>query len=220
MCKVLVRNFGDHDEWKGFVKNTIEPLVTLEKGKLCQEEENSKSELGSDGNIFDDDFIRSDFAVTGSEVTNKEESKGNENDDEEDHQKFVKKMQECFSSQKSKQKRKSIDYIDDEERERKQSQFQNMVGLSDEIGLNLRESLSDMNEAPVFRRDRSASNEKFELPPLSDFDDNKDMGDNNNLMGNYNSNDFVMKSSIFSSLADVDQKEFSQEVDKDLLRLK
>lgn len=222
VCKVLVRNFADNEQWKTLVKGSIEPLIELEKGKLCQEEENSKSDLGSLGNIFDDDFIRSDFAVTGSDVTSKEESKGNQKEEEEDHQKFVKKMQECFSSQKSKGKRKSIDYIDDEERERKTNQFQSM-GINDEMGLNLRESLSDMNDQPVFRRDRSASNEKFDLPPLSNFDDNKDLMEDSeglNIMGNYNSNDYVMKSSIFSSLADVDQKEFSKEVDKDLLRLK
>jgi len=43
---------------------------------------------------------------------------------------------------------------------------------------NLRECLTDMSEEPPkFKRTRSESNEKFELPPLPDFDDNKDLKD-------------------------------------------
>ena len=53
----------------------------------------------------------------------------------------------------------------------------------------LRNSLcDDTNERPIRRRDRSTSNENFGLPPLSSFDDNKDLMDDG-LNQNYKSND-------------------------------
>jgi len=59
--------------------------------------------------LFDDDFMRSDFAENGDsanqevkqEKINIEDNEVLKDGDEEDHQKFFKKMQQCFSSTKT-----------------------------------------------------------------------------------------------------------------------
>ena len=83
----------------------------------------------------------------------------------------------------------TVDYIDDNERARKQKQFASLGGLDE----NIRNSLSDMGDDTGFRRDRSQSNEGFDLPPLPDLDDNKDLniggGEDGFLTDNYKSND-------------------------------
>ena len=125
----MVLNLNENQEWLSYVRSSIEPILELEKGKLCQEEERDKSsDNNSDNNIFDDDFMRSDFGLEGS-GPNDIEKNGNllkspekrtegdeDEDDENDHQKFFKKMQECFSSSKSLKTRKSSDHIDIDER--------------------------------------------------------------------------------------------------------
>ena len=86
-------------------------------------------------------------------------------------------MQECFSSQTSRKdengRRKSADLIEIGERESKSKAYaENNDSVKDE----LRSSLCDEEkEEPFKRRDRSTSNENFGLPPLSSFDDNKDL---------------------------------------------
>ena len=67
VCKCVVQTLGKNTEWNTFCTATIQPLVELEKGKLGQDEDkdNTGSDEGSDSNIFDDDFMRSDFAVVG-----------------------------------------------------------------------------------------------------------------------------------------------------------
>lgn len=49
------------------------------------------------------------------------------NEDEEDHQKFFKKMQECFSSTKKNGNlpgsKKNLDYVDNDERDSKAAAF-------------------------------------------------------------------------------------------------
>ena len=61
---------------------------------------------------------------------------------------------------------------------------------NDNVREELRSSLCDENDEQPFkkRRDRSTSNENFGLPPLSSFDDNKDLMDDG-LNQNYKSND-------------------------------
>lgn len=64
VAKVLAQNLRENDKWKQYINDNINPLNELEKGKLCQDQETSKSN-DTDDNIFDDDFIRSDFANLG-----------------------------------------------------------------------------------------------------------------------------------------------------------
>lgn len=68
------------------------------------------------------------------------------------------------------------------------------------MGANLRESLTDMDNGFVHRRDRSASNEFIDLPPLPDFYDNRDLAQREENIQNYKSND--NNKNIFSSLAE------------------
>jgi len=99
--------------------------------------------------------MRSDFAVVGD--SNRQDTPGDQNaqagdnepnvqlnEDEEDHQKFFKKMQECFSSTKkngsSTGSKKSLDYVDNDERDNKSAAF----SLQSEVNNNLRASLSDL----------------------------------------------------------------------------
>jgi hypothetical protein len=74
ICKVLTDNLSNNAEWQTYIKNHLDPILELEKGKLCQDDEREDST----NNIFDDDFIRSDFGVGTS----------NENSEEEDGLKF------------------------------------------------------------------------------------------------------------------------------------
>lgn len=91
------------------------------------------------------------------------------------------------------------DFIDDNERDRKQKQF-SALGPVDE---NIRNSLSDLSDENNFKpkRDRSCSNEGFELPPLPEIDDNKDLtvGDDQDgiLTENYQSNELSSKNLVY-----------------------
>lgn len=92
----------------------------------------------------------------------------------------------------------------------------------------MRASLSDLatfgsaaskndNEYEFKPRERAPSNEKFDLPPLPDMDDNKDLMEldqpEQSLNDNYRSNE------KFSCLAAVDENDFAMEVGADLGRL-
>ena len=68
----------------------------MEKGKLCKDEEGSKSsDNSSDNNIFDDDFMRGDFGFANNDGDSKKENgdkspektaEGDEEDqDDQDH---------------------------------------------------------------------------------------------------------------------------------------
>jgi hypothetical protein len=122
-----------------------------------------------DNNIFDDDFING----------NLENNATDEPEDEDDHHKFFKKMQECFSNQVPSKdangRRKSADLIEVGERDIKSKAY--AEHNDGDVKTDLRNSLCDDNdEERVFkRRDRSTSNDNFMLPPLSSFDDNKDL---------------------------------------------
>lgn len=179
----------------------MKPAIELEKGKLGQDLDKKSEKDDSNGNIFDDDFIRSDFANEGS-YQNQEPNQLTQ-EEEEDHHKFVQKIQECFSSKLmagSDKRKSSNDFIDDNERARKQKQF-SALRLSG-VDENIRNSLSDLSEEPNFnqRRDRSCSNEGlgFDLPPLPDLNDNKDLNGNEELTENYQSNEHPL------DLADLD----------------
>jgi hypothetical protein len=76
-----------------------------------------------------------------------------------------------------------------------------------------------MEDNVFTRRDRSASNEHFELPPLPDIEDNKDLNDDGEMQ-NYKSNG-EGKSSMFSGLAAVadEDEEFGIQIDQDLKNL-
>ena len=184
VCRVIVIVLRDKKDWVNYVRDTLDPIIELEKGKLCQQEEKEKDSNSSnfDNNIFDDDFINGGL----------ENNATDEVEDEDDHHKFFKKMQECFSSQTPRKdengRRKSADLIEVGERERKIKEF---AENNDNVKNELRNSLCDgmgEGEGPIRRRDRSTSNENFGLPPLSSFDDNKDMMDDG-LNQNYKSND-------------------------------
>lgn len=194
MSRIIVQKLKDNEEWRTYATTGIEPILELERGKLGHETDkrSDKDKDDSDGNIFDDDFIRSDFG-NGNESSpgpyqNQEPTKLSQ-EEEEDHQKFVQKIQECFSSKllsgigPDKKNAASGDFIDDNERDRKQKQFSALrMGHVDE---NIRNSLSDLSDDAHFaqRRDRSCSNERFDLPPLPDFDDNKDLTSRNAIDG-------------------------------------
>jgi hypothetical protein len=181
VCRVITIVLKDNQDWKKYVKDVLEPIIELEKGKLCQQEGGDKdsNSSGFDNNIFDDEFINKDF----------NDPMEGTNEEEDDHHKFFKKMQECFSSTKGPDGRRgSSDMIEIEERDNKSKAY---AENNNDVKTELRNSLCDeQNELPKFkRRDRSASNENFGLPPLSSFDDNKDLQDNENINQNYISND-------------------------------
>ena len=95
--------------------------------------------------------------------------------------------------------------------------------MNSEVGDHIRDSLSDMGNMGTHqfaRRDRSASNEKFDLPPLPDFNDNRDLDDeeDNFLVNNYKSNG--SNNNMFSNLAaEGEDADFGKEIDNDLQRL-
>lgn len=136
VCRVIVIVLKEHPEWQPFVKNTLEPILELEKGKLCQQSEREKDSNSSafDNNIFDDDFINGGI----------ENNATDEPDDEDDHHKFFKKMQECFSSQTSRKdekgRRKSADLIEVGERDSKSKAY---AENNDAVKEELRNSLCD-----------------------------------------------------------------------------
>jgi len=70
------------------------------------------------------------------------------------------------------------------------------------------------------RRDRSYSNEKFELPPLPDLDDNRDLNSGNGhegfLSSNYQSNENTQSPSEKKELDPLKANE-SPELDDDFL---
>lgn len=62
ISKVVSVNLNENSEWQSFVRNQIEPVSRLLKGKLCEEQNNSTSGfMNSDNQIFDDDFMRSNL---------------------------------------------------------------------------------------------------------------------------------------------------------------
>ena len=84
IAKVLQEKLVTNQQWQDYVKDHLEPLLEMEKGKLCQEEEKDDSA----NNIFDDDFIRSDFGV-GTQGSNDDGfAFGKDEEDEEDQKKF------------------------------------------------------------------------------------------------------------------------------------
>jgi len=105
----------ENKDWISYVESTIQPLIDLEKGKLCQDESRDKSGLdNSDNNIFDDDFMRSDFGMGNMSSDPSEENMNlqsitssdgqgenktnNATEDEEDQRKFFEKITKCFTS--------------------------------------------------------------------------------------------------------------------------
>lgn len=115
VCQVVQYNLKENKDWISYVESTIQPLIDLEKGKLCQDESKDKSGLdNSDNNIFDDDFMRSDFGMGNMSADPSEENMNlqstspdgqgenkptNTNqEDEEDQRKFFEKITKCFTS--------------------------------------------------------------------------------------------------------------------------
>lgn len=86
----------ENEDWKTYIKECVEPIIELEKGKLCQDQNNNNSGSESDENMFDDDFIRSDFAQGDSENLNQESAGEAKDGDDKDQQKFVNEMQAAF----------------------------------------------------------------------------------------------------------------------------
>lgn len=129
MCRVISIELNNNPKWMSFVKDTLEPLIELERGKLCEDKnvDNSGS-TNFDGNIFDDDFLKNPFDNNEVEdkddnlfdFNNKAESK---EDDEDDNHKFFKKIQQCFSSNPNRNRKNSEDLVDVNEREEKQKSY-------------------------------------------------------------------------------------------------
>ena len=78
-----------------------------------------------------------------------------------------------------------------------------MTKVSESMSENMRKSLTDMGPRVVGRRNRSESDDRIELPPLPDDEDNKDLLEE--PQHNYASNG---SSNIFSHLAADDSEEF------------
>jgi hypothetical protein len=221
VCRIIVAKLKDNEEWRTYATNCIEPILELEKGKLGQESDKKSDKDDSDGNIFDDDFIRSDFGAESNPNYQDQEPTKLSQEEEEDHHKFVQKIQECFSSKllsgADKKSPTSGDFIDDNERDRKQKQFLSMGPLDEKI----RTSLSDLSEEAHFaqRRDRSCSNEGFDLPPLPDLDDNKDLSSGGDLDGilnvNYQSNELTTKNVNFYPDEENDEEGIDDDKDSD-----
>lgn len=184
VCRVITIVLKDNSDWKNYVKDVLDPIIQLEKGKLCQQEEKDKESNSSnfDNNLFDDDFINSGAI---------ENNATEEPEEEDEHHKFFKKMQECFSNSNSKSpnRRNSSDLIEIGERESKTKAY--AENNHNDVKAELRNSLCDeqQEELKFKRRDRSASNENFGLPPMSTFDDNKDLQDEEQINQNYKSNE-------------------------------
>lgn len=133
VCRVITIVLKDNNDWKSYVKNVLDPIIELEKGKLCQQEERDKKSdsSGFDNNIFDDDFINGGA----------ENNATDEPEEEDDHHKFFKKMQECFStSTKPPKRRGSCDLIEIGEREEKSKAY---ADHNSNVTSELRKSLSD-----------------------------------------------------------------------------
>jgi|TARA_B110001450_G_C17646550_1_gene491468 hypothetical protein len=224
VSKMIVLKLRDNDEWWSYIQTCIEPIIELEKGKLCQNDENSSEQSDkSHGNLFDDDFMRSDFAENGDsnnqEGSNDKRKNVGESDakdgDEEDHQKFFKKMQQCFSSNKTiGSKSKGLDYIEENERSIKSA----AMSIHSEVNSGLRASLSDLaNFSPkdglsdghlgLEKRERSCSKDKFDLPPLPDMDDNKDLMELDDPETNDFKNDNYRSNDDFSHLAAIGESD-------------
>lgn len=212
VSKIIVAKLKDNEQWRSHITNFIEPLLELEKGKLCKEEEKLND---SDNNIFDDDFMRSDFAVHDSTTGQNEEDE--QKKEELDHKKFVKTFQKCFNSKFNDLGLRDMDnenFIEDQERDLKTQQYSQMTDKENEDIRNSLGALSGDDDQGFFqkRRDRSASNENYDLPPLPELEDNKDLyqNDDDNYM-NYKSNENVSKNSLFSNLAANDEAEEPEE---------
>lgn len=89
--------------------------------------------------------------------------------------------------------------------------------MTEQQNENMRKSLSDLSsEDQGFfqkRRDRSASNENYDLPPLPELEDNKDLyqDEDDNYM-NYKSNEkATINNLLFAGLAAADDDDKPQE---------
>ena len=69
---MIVTKLRDNEEWHRYCQTCIEPIIELEKGKLCQNDETGSEADSSHGNLFDDDFMRSDFAENGDSANQEE----------------------------------------------------------------------------------------------------------------------------------------------------
>jgi len=239
VCKVVVLNLNENQEWLSYVRSSIEPILELEKGKLCQdaEERDKSSDNNSDNNIFDDDFMRNDFGLgdgTGSNDIEKvngdllkspekrTEDDEDPEDDEKDHKEFFKKMQQCFSSNTSLKRRQSSDHIDIEERQEKEQAYK----TTSSVNADLRAHLSGVDEdhktikhVPQ-KRDRSNSNDGFTLPQLPCDEENRDLQNLDNpdfQLDNYKSNEkheMMFKDVIIEEEDQEELSNFAQKSDR------
>lgn len=138
-------------------------------------------------------------------------------DDEEDQRKFFEKITKCFTSNsQGRNKKGQQDIVETNERDIKSSHYTvHVKGLNE----GLRASLSDFNDYDNVqnddhqpkKRDRSASNENFGLPPLPSLEENRDLNNQNREdLANYKSNEQInsIKPDTFLSLkASIDDNE-------------
>jgi hypothetical protein len=75
---IIKHNLQDNKEWIMFAKTTINPLLLLQKGKLCQDgkEENSSLSEDTSSDLFDDDFMKgaSEFGMADSGLNDRDNS--------------------------------------------------------------------------------------------------------------------------------------------------
>ena len=69
---MIVLKLRDNEEWQTYCQTCIEPIIELEKSKLCQNDSTGSDNDSSHCNLFDDDFYRSDFAENGDGTTQQE----------------------------------------------------------------------------------------------------------------------------------------------------
>ena len=111
MQKVVKTNLTKNEDWQRYISEHIEPINELQKGKLGQsgDKDGDRSGLSnSDNDIFDEQFMNTIGA-------NDKDKNGLDDDfdrdlesvraqgsegsvDSEDHRKFLRNIQKCFSS--------------------------------------------------------------------------------------------------------------------------
>ena len=66
VCRIVVMNLKDNQQWKEYQNNQLDPLLEMERGKLCQDESRNSGKSGGSSNFLDDDILRDDdFGFTG-----------------------------------------------------------------------------------------------------------------------------------------------------------
>lgn len=103
-------NIVDNEEWQRYVRENLEPINELVRGKLGQEGEVHSE---SDNNIFDADFMS---GITGRKDDDLMRADPDMEESKEDHKKFMQSIQKAFSSNNGFGRNKTDSFVEDNER--------------------------------------------------------------------------------------------------------